>query len=330
MTSRKLLILGLDGADREAIVTGINRGKLPNFRDVAQAGDISTLKAPLPPLTPVSISSILTGKNPGEHGVFGFEEMDGSKTYVDYNSIQTRTLFDYLDDAGKTAIPVNVPLTNPLPDSVNIGISGFPISGSVFAKPYPVREKLRENSYSVEPSRFNNDTEDFVEEVFELAEKRFDISRELICEDWDLFFLMFTGDARLQHFVNDSEIITDFYSDVDRYLGQLLDEVEEDVEVLIISDHGFSELEARLDIGEWLSREGYLEENITSDTDRLYGKIEDLKEEERAYPIGAYLGGVNADEGLREEILEKLNDLEYNDKKVFRDVFLSEEIYGEK
>lgn len=329
MNTEKLLIIGLDGANRAALVKGMNQGKLPNFKEIAETGSISTLKSPLPPVTPVSMASMLTGNSPGEHGVFGFEE--GTKrtdNYVDYNSIDSRTLFDYMEKAGKDLITVNVPMTSPLPDETDIGVSGFPIKDSKFAKPYPVREKLRDTDYRVEPSRFDDDKDEFITEVFDLAEKRFKVSQDLIMENWDVFFLMFTGDARLQHYIDDKEAIEEFYTRIDTYLGKLTENIDEEIEVLIVSDHGFSDLETRFDIGEWLIREGYMEAG-ESDTSELYGKLDLQPGDSTAYPGGAYLGNLYADEDVKDEIVEKLSDLEYKGQKVFRDVFLSEELYGE-
>lgn len=325
MENEKLLIIGLDGADKQALIDGINRDRLPEMAKIARKGGISTLKAPVPPVTPVSMASMLTGEEPGKHGVYGFEQ---ESDYVDHDSIQTDTLFDRLDEEGLGIITVNVPMTSPLPDSVDVGVSGFPISDSEFAKPFPVREKLREINYQVEPSEFEDGEEEFVDEVFDLAEKRFQVSRDLIDRNWDVFFLMFTGDARLQHFIDDEETITRFYEKVDRYIGELRESIGEDVEILVVSDHGFSQLETRFDIGEWLAREGYMEDAPGSDTSKLYGKMEE-RPDAQAYPAGAYLGGIYADEDIRDEIVEKLEELEYNGRKVFRDVYLSEELYGE-
>lgn len=325
MSSKKLLIIGLDGADKQTILKGINRNEFQNLSDIAHQGGISVLKSPLPPVTPVSMSSVLTGQSPGKHGVYGFEEDGG---YVDYDSIQSRTLFDYLDEAGMDVIPVNVPMTSTLPESVDLGVSGFPVAEAEFARPYPVREKLREMDYSVEPSAFDGEEERFVDEVFDLAEKRFRISQELIDEDWDVFFLMFTGDARLQHFIDDEKVIGDFYAEIDGYIGELRDRIGEDIETLVVSDHGFSELEVRVDLGQWLAQEGYMEKAPESDTSKLYGEMKD-RPDAKAYPAGAYMGGIYAGDGVKEEVVRKLEELEYEGRKVFRDVFLSENLYGE-
>jgi predicted AlkP superfamily phosphohydrolase/phosphomutase len=324
MNSKKLLVIGLDGADREALIKGMNQDKLPNFKTIADQGFISTLKAPVPPTTPVSMSSILTGKNPDKHGVFSFEK---DNSYVSYSSIESDTLFDYMDKTGKKVIPVNVPMTSPLPDELNIGISGFPVVDTEFAKPYPVREKVREKDYQVEPSRFGEDKDRFIEEVFDTAQKRFEISNELIEQEWDLFFLMFTGDARLQHFI-DNDKVMEFYEKVDSYLGKLLEKMDKKPEILVISDHGFSKLETVFDLGNWLEKEDYLDNLSASDTSKLYGELNFNPEDSEAYPGGAYLGNIYADEKVQEEIVDKLSDLEYNGEKVFRDVLLSEDLYG--
>jgi predicted AlkP superfamily phosphohydrolase/phosphomutase len=120
----------------------------------------------------------------------------------------------------------------------------------------------------------------------------------------------------------------EFYEKVDSYLGKLLEKIDEKPEILIISDHGFSKLETVFDLGNWLEKEDYLDNLSASDTSKLYGELNFKPEESEAYPGGAYLGNIYADEKVQEEIVDKLSDLEFNGEKVFRDVFLSEDLYG--
>lgn len=326
----RLLVIGLDGANRDILLKGINNGYLSNMAELASEGDISTLKAPLPPTTPVSMSSILTGMYPDSHGVFGFERNPLEEGgYVNYNDIEGPTLFDILGEEGKKAVSINAPMTGPPPEIDGKIVSGFPVSSGNFAWPPPLNKKLRDSGYRIEPASYGEGRENFVQDVFDLADKRFELAKEMVDGEWELFLLWFTGDARLQHFIDDEELIMDFYGSVDDYLGEILRIIDDDVEVMVVSDHGFTDLEVEFDIGIWLSEEGFVDLDRDVNWSKLYGEIEEVDAEPGVVPGGAYMGNlyVNTQISL-DNIIEALEEVEYRGERVFRDVFRTEELYG--
>lgn len=324
----RVFVLGLDGANRQALLKGINNGDLPALSEIVADGAIDTLKAPLPPTTPVSMSSILTGVYPDKHGVFSFEKST-EEGYVGYNNIKSPTIFDILESEGKNIISVNTPMTSPPPETQGQVVSGFPVNSGTLAWPPTLNHKLKDQDYRIEPVDFDEGQEKFVDDVFKLAEKRFRVAEYLIEDNWDVFFLTFTGDARLQHFIEDEDIILDFYKQVDEYLGELLETLEDDVHLMIVSDHGFQDLEVEFNIGKWLHNEGYMDIEQDVDWSDLYGKLDAEKSDSKVIPGGAYLGNLFVEESVKQELVEKLRKLKYNGKKVFRDVFLTEDHYGE-
>jgi predicted AlkP superfamily phosphohydrolase/phosphomutase len=50
----------------------------------------------------------------------------------------------------------------------------------------------------------------------------------------------------------------DYYVQIDRHIGSLLEKFSDDVLVLVVSDHGARALEGGVAINEWLVRQGYL------------------------------------------------------------------------
>lgn len=330
MTSgSSVFVLSLDGANRQAILKGINNGSLPNMAEVVAEGDIDTLTAPLPPTTPVSMSSILTGVYPDKHEIFSFEKNPEEGGYVGYDDIKSPTIFDILESEDKRIISINTPMTSPPPEINGQIVSGFPVNSSTLAWPPTLNHELKNQDYHVEPVDYNEGQGKFVDGIFDLAGKRYEVAEDLIENEWDAFFLTFTGDARLQHFIDDEDIIMEFYKKIDKYLGDLLEKVNEDVRLMIISDHGFQDLEVEFDIGKWLSNEGYLDVEQDVDWSNLYGKIDNENSESGVVPGGAYLGNLFANKTVKKELVEELEKLEYKGKKVFRDVFLTEELYGE-
>lgn len=330
----RVLIIGLDGANQELLVNGINDGRLGTFKSLLEEGGIATLSAPLPPTTPVSMSSILTGRTPGAHGVYGFErDPRTGRGYVGYDDIDAPTLYDILADAGKDIVSINVPMTTPLPDAGKV-VGGFPAHGNRVARPPMLASFCRGIGYRIEPQGIDAGEDAFVRDVFDLAGKRYAVAESLINDTWDVFFLMFTGDARLQHFVDDDTVIEEFYAHVDDYLGRLLDRVEDDVAVLVVSDHGFHDLDTVVDMEAVLREEGFLTGSGEGDWSRLYGSLDAAErydwDDTVAWPGAAYLGNVFTDsDATTDTVAELLQELEHEGENVFRDVHRTADLYGD-
>ena len=79
----RLFVFGWDCADWTVIEEGWRRGMLQNLRALADRGESGTLMSTVPPVTAPAWTSFLTGKDPGEHGIFGFRTVDP----VDYRSV---------------------------------------------------------------------------------------------------------------------------------------------------------------------------------------------------------------------------------------------------
>ena len=48
---------------------------MPRFREILAQGRMVPMHVTLPEISAVSWSSFMTGKNPGEHGIFGFTDL---------------------------------------------------------------------------------------------------------------------------------------------------------------------------------------------------------------------------------------------------------------
>ena len=77
---KKVIVLGLDGLEPTIVESLLERGELPNFAKLRQAGGYGRLRTTYPAQTPVAWSSFVTGTNPGGHGIFDFIRRD-PKTY---------------------------------------------------------------------------------------------------------------------------------------------------------------------------------------------------------------------------------------------------------
>jgi predicted AlkP superfamily phosphohydrolase/phosphomutase len=84
--AKRVLVLGMDGLDFRLVKKLIEEDKLPSFKKLSESGSFIPLEPSMPPESPVSWSSIATGKNPGEHNLFDFIGRDTS-TYFPQLSI---------------------------------------------------------------------------------------------------------------------------------------------------------------------------------------------------------------------------------------------------
>ena len=113
MSRPRVLVLGLDGAEPISLRHWAETGVMPFVREMMQDGASGVLRSTIPPYTPTAWTSIVTGVNPGRHGVFGFTRWtdDGREVLVDSSVCRCKTVWDYLTDEGRPSIVVNVPIT---------------------------------------------------------------------------------------------------------------------------------------------------------------------------------------------------------------------------
>ncbi|MFM8980602.1 MAG: alkaline phosphatase family protein, partial [Planctomycetia bacterium] len=68
----RLGVLGFDGVDERILRAYLEAGELPSLQALAREGGFAPLHSELPPESPVAWASLLTGVNPGRHGIHDF------------------------------------------------------------------------------------------------------------------------------------------------------------------------------------------------------------------------------------------------------------------
>jgi hypothetical protein len=76
----RIVVLGFDGVDPRILQEYVDRGELPALAALIEAGGLHHLESEIPPESPVAWASILTGVNPGRHGIFDFVVRDPATT----------------------------------------------------------------------------------------------------------------------------------------------------------------------------------------------------------------------------------------------------------
>lgn len=108
--SKKLLLIGWDGADWEHINPLLEQGLLPNLKAFMQAGTIGNLGTLGPVLSPMLWNSVATGKHAYKHGIYGFTEPDhhngGARPFSSY-SRKTKAIWNILSQQGMKSNVIN-------------------------------------------------------------------------------------------------------------------------------------------------------------------------------------------------------------------------------
>jgi len=71
-SAQKVFLLGVDGCDPNLLRQYMDEGILPNYQRLAEQGSFLPCRTSMPPQSPVAWSNVITGLDPGGHGIFDF------------------------------------------------------------------------------------------------------------------------------------------------------------------------------------------------------------------------------------------------------------------
>ncbi|EJN60630.1 Predicted phosphohydrolase or phosphomutase, AlkP superfamily [Halogranum rubrum] len=346
----RVAFIGIDGVPFSLLDE--HRDEFPNFAAIADEGSAGDIDSIVPPESSACWPALTTGVNPGETGVFGFQdrEVGSYDTYVPMGrDVQAKRLWDRVSEAGMNATVMNVPVTFPPQRNVQRMVSGF-LSPGVDKAAYPdeFRDYLQDMGYKIDVNAklgHKDDKSEFVDDAHKTLDKRFEAFEHYIQEDdWDLFFGVFMTTDRVNHFLfkdyerdgENKEAFMEFYRKVDEYIGKIRDMLPEDVTLMVASDHGFTSLDYEVHFNTWLEQEGWL--SYQSDDHSELGDIADEADAYSLIPGRFYInlegreprGTVPQDEyeSKRAELKEALENLEGPDgNKVAARVVEKEEAF---
>ncbi|MGA8873774.1 MAG: alkaline phosphatase family protein, partial [Candidatus Acidiferrales bacterium] len=102
----KLIVLGIDGMDPILLHQFIAQGEMPHFASLAAEGSFLPLQTSIPPQSPVAWSNLITGMNPGGHGIFDFIHRDPSNLTPYFSTARVEAPEHHLR-LGKWIIPIS-------------------------------------------------------------------------------------------------------------------------------------------------------------------------------------------------------------------------------
>ena len=314
----RVFVIGLDCAAPE-LVFDRWRDELPNLSRLAEQGLWGELESCTPAITVPAWSSMLSSRDPGVLGIYGFRNRADHSydklTTANGTAVKHRRVWDYLSEARKTSVVVGVPQTYPVKPLNGYLISDFltPSTQNDFAHPSSLkREVLRiAPEYDFDVRQFRTDDKEWLlRQIYEMTENRFRVLDHLLTtKRWDFFMFVEIGVDRMhhafwsyhdpQHFRYApgnpfEQAIHDYYTYIDRKIGTWLEKLGPDTAVLVVSDHGAKRMDGGICLNEWLWRNGYLAFKQDPEPGKIV-RFEDLEvdwERTVAWGSGGYYGRV--------------------------------------
>jgi predicted AlkP superfamily phosphohydrolase/phosphomutase len=129
--SSKTLLIGLDGATFSILDSLMDEGVMPRLKELIASGVRAELTSVIPALTPPAWTSLMTGRSPGNHGIFDFLRFelrtgDRQLRVLDSGDVACETVWSMLSRQGLKTTVLNFPMTFPARD-----ISGNLVPGWV-------------------------------------------------------------------------------------------------------------------------------------------------------------------------------------------------------
>jgi predicted AlkP superfamily phosphohydrolase/phosphomutase len=295
---RRTVLIGLDGATFSILDPLIEEGVMPRLKALIEKGARSELLSVIPPLTPPAWTSLMTGRSPGNHGIFDFfrfQYEDGRYIRVaDATDVGCETIWSLVSRRGLKATALNFPLTSPPRP-----IEGCLVPGWVpwrylrlACHPSGLYERIKTlpgfnaqelamdmnlDGKAIEGCQTEEDYEPWIRLHIRREQQWFDILSFLMREEpSDLTAVLFDGVDKLQHFCwrfldpalfpgepspweqAVRSLCLDYFRRIDHFIGEIVDRAGPEATTVIASDHGFGSTVEIFYINSWLASEGHL------------------------------------------------------------------------
>jgi predicted AlkP superfamily phosphohydrolase/phosphomutase len=287
--SGPLLIVGVDGLPPALLQRLIDDGRSPHLARLARDGSCGTLRSTPNYQSASAWTSLVTGVNPGKHGVLHFTNPVGGSydlAQIDARARRAPTIWRMLSDAGVRVAALNVPVSYPAEPVEGVMVAGWlcPSPGAEgFTHPADLAAWLRAEfgDYPIHPDVRRHATAGRYDVVAEVAragvEVKLEAARRIFQRERpDVLCVVLTETDSLQHWCwhlldarhptyeeraarSWEEELLSVYVALDRGLGRLLAATGEDTDLLVVSDHGQAPNSGgQILLRPWLIHRGYL------------------------------------------------------------------------
>jgi len=276
---RRLLLIALDGATPE-LALGAWRTELRTLHMLTDRGVRGRLQSSTPWASLPAWLSLLSGQDPGQIGIYS-TSLRQNHSYAppvppDSRAIREPRLWDILGAAGKHVGVVGAPATTPAPQ-VHGHLIGDQITadGSAIYPPALRQQVATWLEDDLSPGLADDDDiSRIVGGAYARTEQRFWLARKLLARDtYDCFILYDDGIATVQRALWDAldaahqryrpdhpstAVISAFYRFVDEQIADLLELIDDDTIVALVSACGAQALDGELALNDWLIEQGDL------------------------------------------------------------------------
>ena len=265
----RLIVLGWDSATFDVADPLMDEGRLPALSSLRDRGWRAPLRSTWPPMTDSAWTCAFTGTNPGTHGIFGSWYRDpGGYEYRYFSSRDRRASTLWEMTKGVRHVVWNVPMAFPATSIDGAMVSGYGAPpGARFCEPPELQDEI-EKRWPLEDllDRAPHTTlEQFRDDLIRGLEAQAEALPWVIERTGaDSLVAVWPHIDRAQHFfwrfrTTDHELagaIDDVYEAMDSATGRIMEAFPE-ANVLVVSDHGAGPLHGDVNLGGWLTRNGY-------------------------------------------------------------------------
>lgn len=280
----RFILIGLDCAAPE-LVFGKYQQRLPNIQALMKKGIWGPMKSTDPPITVPAWASMVTSKDPGQLGFYGFRNRRNHNydelSIATSDDVREKTIWNHLKAAGLPSLLVGVPQTYPPKSLHGLMVSCFLTPSKKSQWTYPASfakrvEVAAGGDYLFDVDDFRReDLESLYRNIVKMTETRFQTFRHFLdLGSYAFSMVVEIGLDRLQHRfwryadgdhpLHDPDnrfrnVLADYYALLDREIGKTLATCNPDTHILVVSDHGAKPMLGAIGINQFLIQEGLLQ-----------------------------------------------------------------------
>jgi len=281
MGRKRMIVIGLDCA-APRLVFDLYRDAMPILSALMDRGTWGNLRSAEPPITVPAWTCMLSGRDAGELGLYGFRNRVPHETRLrlaDGSDVHVKRVWDWLGEQGYRVAPLFVPLTSPPTPVRGQMVSGFmwPGGDAPWCFPRELEDELidRVGPYRADIENFRSDDLDRIyRDIVAMTEQHFEIAEQVwSSRQPDFMMTVEIGVDRFHHAFwrhidpehphhEDANpwksLGREYYQLLDERIGRLCAVAGEDTVIMVVSDHGARAMHGGFCINEWLIRKGYL------------------------------------------------------------------------
>lgn len=278
---RRVMLIGLDCVP-PGLAFDRYRAHMPHLTALCARGAHARLRSTVPPITVPAWTAMVSGRDPGELGLYGFRKREPASYALSMATSRdvagVDRVWDVLARAGLRSSVIGVPPSYPPQRVHGELVSCFLTPGAddphTFPAPLAGELAARFGAYIPDVEVRTRARDGLLAELAAMTRQHFAIARHLwTSREPDFLMLVEIGPDRLHHaFYADIDpdhpehdptgpfrgVGEAYYALLDAELGKLVALADDDTAVLVASDHGARPLRSAFRINEWLIAEGLL------------------------------------------------------------------------